>query len=277
MSEPTNKAVSFSIISGKGGVGKTNLALNLGYALYRAEHAVMLMDCDLGLANLDVLLGLTPEKTLQDLLAPGARAGDVMAAIEPNGFDFLPSASGVPELIDLDEDLQGVLFDKLNSIIGRYDFLLLDIGAGISRTVLRFAAMTQERLVVITPEPTSLTDGYAMIKVLHAEHGVTNFNVVVNMAETHAQGKQSFERLRGACERFLGLDIHHAGTVRDDPMVSKAVIRQTPLLKLAPRSDAGMDILQLAVKLKRMRDADLDGLAAKNGLSLPDKNSAINT
>ena len=268
MTDKTNKAVSFSIVSGKGGVGKTNLALNLGYALYKGGHPVMLMDCDLGLANLDVLLGLTPDKTLQDMLSPDTRADEVVVGIEEGGFDFLPSASGVPELIDLDEDLQGMLFDKLNAIIGKYHFLLLDIGAGISRTVLRFASMTQERLVVITPEPTSLTDGYAMIKVLHSEHGVTNFHVVVNMAASHDEGKRSFERLHAACDRFLGLDIRHAGTVRDDPMVSKAVIRQTPLLKLAPKSKAGMDILQLAVKLKRMRDANLHNLAAREGLSL---------
>jgi len=272
MTDTTNKAASFAIVSGKGGVGKTNLALNLGYALYRARHRVMLMDCDLGLANLDVLLGLTPDKTLQDLLSPGTSPGDVVVPIEEGGFDFLPSASGVPELIDLDEDLQGLLFDKLNAVIGAYDFLLLDIGAGISRTVLRFAAMTQERLVVITPEPTSLTDGYAMIKVLNAEEGVKNFNVVVNMAADHDQGKRSFERLHAACRQFLGLDIRHAGTVRDDPAVSQAVIRQIPLLKIAPKSKAGMDILQLAVKLKRMRDAGLDDLAARDGLSLPTQN-----
>lgn len=269
MTDTTNKAASFAIVSGKGGVGKTNLALNLGYALYRASHPVMLMDCDLGLANLDVLLGLTPEKTLQDLLSPGTTPGEVVVPIEDNGFDFLPSASGVPELIDLDEDLQGLLFDKLNAVIGGYDFLLLDIGAGISRTVLRFAAMTQERLVVITPEPTSLTDGYAMIKVLHAEQSVDTFNVVVNMAASHDEGKRSFERLHAACHQFLGLDIRHAGTVRDDPAVSQAVIRQTPLLKIAPKSKAGMDILQLAVRLKRMRDASLDNLGSQNGLSMP--------
>ena len=272
MTDTTNKAASFAIVSGKGGVGKTNLALNLGYALYRANHPVMLMDCDLGLANLDVLLGLTPDRTLQDLLSPGTTPDEVVVPIEEGGFDFLPSASGVPELIDLDEDLQGLLFDKLNAVIGSYDFLLLDIGAGISRTVLRFAAMTQERLVVITPEPTSLTDGYAMIKVLNAEQGVKNFNVVVNMAADHDQGKRSFERLHAACQQFLGLDIRHAGTVRDDPAVSQAVIRQTPLLKIAPKSKAGMDILQLAVKLKRMRDAGLDDLAARDGLSLPTQN-----
>jgi len=270
----SNKAVSFSIMSGKGGVGKTNLALNLGYALFRGGHRVLLMDCDLGLANLDVLLGLAPEKNLQNLLLPGTKPSEIVVPIEQGGFDFLPSASGVPELIDLDEDVQDMLFDRLNALIGRYDFLLLDLGAGISRTVLRFAAMTRERMVVITPEPTSLTDGYAMIKVLLAEHGVRDFNVIVNMATTHNEGKRSFERLHAACQRFLELDIKHAGTVRTDPAVPRAVIRQVPLLKMAPSCDAGRDILQLAVRLKRLRDAQLPEIAGLDGLeNLSENNS----
>jgi len=263
----SNKAASFAVVSGKGGVGKTNLALNLGYALHRGGHRVLLMDCDLGLANLDVLLGLTPEKNLQDLLANGADPADVVVPIEAGGFDFLPSASGVPELIELDEDVQSLLFERLNALIGGYDFLLLDLGAGISRTVLRFAAMTRERMVVITPEPTSLTDGYAMIKVMLTSHGVRDFNVVVNMAASPEEGRRSFERLHAACAKFLDLDIKYCGTVRMDPAVPRAVIRQTPLLKLAPGSDAGRDILQIAVRMKRMRDADLPEIGARSGLT----------
>jgi flagellar biosynthesis protein FlhG len=267
MTEEAHKTLSVAVVSGKGGVGKTNLALNLGYALHKAGHPVLLMDCDLGLANLDVLLGLAPDKTLQDMLQPGTTSAEVVVPIEPGGFDFLPSASGAPELIDLDEDLQRLLFSKLNSIIGSYDYLLMDLGAGISRTVLSFAAMAQERLVVITPEPTSLTDGYAMIKVLHTEYGVATFNVVVNMADTRAQGDRSFERLAAACKRFLSLDIGYVGAVRSDPAVVQAVIRQVPLLKHAPTSEAGRDILGLAVKFKRMRDRRLPTLSAERILA----------
>ncbi|NJB66734.1 flagellar biosynthesis protein FlhG [Desulfobaculum xiamenense] len=269
-----NKAISFSIVSGKGGVGKTNLALNIGYALYRANHPVMLMDCDLGLANLDVLLGLAPDKNLQDLLTTGEDVRNIVVPIEPNGFDFLPSASGVPELIDLDEDLQGMIFDKLNSVISRYDFLLMDIGAGISKTVLRFAAMSQERVVVITPEPTSLTDGYALIKVLHSEYGVDSFNVVVNQVASLEEGRKSFQRLDAACKRFLGISLSYAGSVRSDPAVSEAVIRQVPLLKHAPGSIAGRDILTLAVKLKRMRERLLPSLTEQGVLQNFSRNDA---
>lgn len=274
MKKNKNKAISISIVSGKGGVGKTNLALNLGYALHKANHPVMLMDCDLGLANLDVLLGLTPDKSLQDLLSNEANPADIVVPIEPGGFDFLPSASGVPELIDLDEDLQSLIFDRLNNIIGGYDFLLMDIGAGISKTVLRFAAMSQERMVVITPEPTSLTDGYALIKVLNSEFGVDSFKIIVNQVATLAEGKKSFDRLSAACERFLDIQLDYAGSIRTDPAVPAAVVRQVPLLKYAPSSAAGRDILTLAVKVKRMRERRLPQLDGKSILQNFSPNNA---
>ncbi len=265
MQTTTNTTYSLSILSGKGGVGKTNLALNLGFALYKASHPVLLMDCDLGLANLDVMLGLAPDKTIQDLLAPGVTPDQVAVPIEPGGFDFLPSASGVPDLVEMDEDLQAVLFKKLTSMFSRYDYLLLDLGAGISHTVLDFAAMTHERIVIVTPEPTSLTDGYALIKIMQARYGVSDFHVVVNMAENKAEGEKTFARLNAACERFLSLSLNHLGTVRNDHAVSISVIRQTPLLRSSPTSPAAKDILTLAARLKRRRDSllpDLAGVAA---------------
>ena len=262
----TNATYSLSILSGKGGVGKTNLALNLGFALFKARHPVLLMDCDLGLANLDVMLGLAPDKTIQDLLAPGVTPDQVAVPIEQGGFDFLPSASGVPELVEMDEDLQAVLFKKLAGVFNGYDFLLLDLGAGISRTVLDFAAMTYERIVIVTPEPTSLTDGYALIKILKTEYGIRDFHVVVNMAESTAEGTKTFARLNAACERFLELTLNHLGTVRTDPAVPQSVIRQTPLLRTAPSSQAGKDILSLAARLKRRRDNLLPELAGTAAL-----------
>jgi len=260
------KTLSLSILSGKGGVGKTNLALNLGYALYKANHSVMLMDCDIGLANLDILLGLTPEKNIHDLLQPGISPRDVILPIEQNGFDFLPAASGIPDLLEMDEDLQSVLFEKMNAMLDPYDFLLLDLGAGISRTVLSFTAITHERILVITPEPTSLTDGYAMIKVLNSEYGVKSFHIVVNQVASQNEGKRSFERLNAACEKFLDFKIQYIGSIRTDSAMCEAVVKQVPLLRLAPKSTAARDILALAVKLKRMREEKLPLLAGQKAL-----------
>lgn len=248
-----NHTLSLAIMSGKGGVGKTNLALNLGYALYRSGGSVMMMDCDLGLANLDVLLGLSPEKTLQDLLLPELRAEDIVVGLEAGGLDFLPAASGVPELVSMDEDMQDILYEKLNALFGAYQYLVLDLGAGISQTVLSFAAMAHLRVAVITPEPTSLTDCYALIKVLVTQYGVRDFHILVNMVGSGEEALQTYERLRSACLKFLNLAPAYLGHVRQDPAVPEAVRRQAPLFKLSPESPAGKDIQTVAGRLQCLR------------------------
>lgn len=250
-----NASLSVAVLSGKGGVGKTNLALNMSYALFRAGHRVLLMDFDVGLANVDVLLGLSPEKNLQDLFRPEVGAADVMVAVEPGGFDFLPAASGVPELLEMDDDMREILFQKLNTAFGDYDYLLLDLGAGISQTVLSVAVMSHVRVLVVTPEPTSLTDSYAVIKVLYTQYGITDFHILVNQVDSPADVKTTFNRLAAACQHFLGFSPELLGGVRSDPAVPEAVRRQIPLLRHAPRCGAAQDILAGAVKLHRIRQA----------------------
>lgn len=247
-----NKTLSIAVASGKGGVGKTNLALNLGFALHELGQTLVLLDADLGLANLDVLLGLSPEKNLQDLLGD-ATAENVIVPLAKEGFVFLPSASGVAELVELDEDVRTLLLGKLDALFRQYDFLLLDLGAGISPTVLSFAAMPQERIVVITPEPTSLTDSYALIKVLCTQHQIRNFQIIVNMAESDKEAKSAFNRLAQACERFLTLPISLLGVVHRDHMVTEAVRHQVPFMKFAPTCQAAQDIREIAKKIMERR------------------------
>jgi len=262
MSQPINpnSSLSVAILSGKGGVGKTNLALNLSYALFRASHRVLLMDFDVGLANVDVLLGLSPEKTLQDLFRSEVTADEVMLPVEAGGFDFLPAASGVPELLEMDDDMREILFQKLNSVLGAYDYLMLDLGAGISQTVLSVAAMSHIRVLVVTPEPTSLTDSYAVIKVLHTQYGISDFHILVNQVDSPADTQATFNRLATACQHFLGFDPILLGGVRTDPALPDAVRRQVPLMRHAPRSPAAQDILGVAVKLHRVRQNRLEAL-----------------
>ena len=249
-------------MSGKGGVGKTNIVLNLGYALHAANMTSMLMDCDLGLANLDVLLGISPDRNLQDLLRTGVDAEDVLVSIE-DGFDMLPATSGVPELVEMDEDMQDVLFNKLTKLAGEYDFLMLDLGAGISHTVLSFAALTQLRIVVVTPEPTSLTDSYAMMKVLTTQHGVKDFLILVNQATSGAEAAQTFSRLAEACKTFLNIEVRNLGYIHQDSAVVESVRRQTPLLKHAPNAPASNDINRLAKALMRYRENNLERIASR--------------
>lgn len=262
-----NKTLSLSVVSGKGGVGKTNLALNLGFALHELGHSLVLLDADLGLANLDVLLGISPEKNIQDLLGEES-AENVVVPLAKEGFVFLPSASGVAELVELDEDVQGVLLDKLDHLFRQYDFLVLDLGAGISPTVLSFAAMPQERIVIITPEPTSLTDSYALIKVLSTQHQIKNFQVIVNMTESDKEAQMAFDRLFQACERFLNLPIRLLGVVHKDPMLTEAVRHQVPFLKFAPDCQASKDIREIARKL-RDRRTKLKDLIARSPILKP--------
>jgi len=263
-----NKTLSISIFSGKGGVGKTNLALNLGYALFKLAQPTMLMDCDLGLANLDVLLGITPDKNLQDILRKGAKPEQIIFYLERKEFALIPAASGVPELVELDEDLQLLIFQNLEQLFKRYNFLLMDLGAGISSTVLSFARISHQRILIITPEPTSLTDGYALIKVLYLKHKVKDFWILVNMVQSENEALKTFERLRAACDKFLKLPINFLGFVRNDPKIPESVRKQVPFLKYAPSSPGATDILFIAKRLIEKREELLSTISGATVLKM---------
>jgi flagellar biosynthesis protein FlhG len=190
----------------------------------------------------------------------------VVLPIEAGGFDFLPAASGVPELLEMDEDMREALFSKLNAVFCKYDYLFLDHGAGISPNVLSAASLSRMPILVVTPEPTSLTDGYAVIKILSAQYRVRNFHILVNQVASPREAETTFERLSSACARFLGLSPSFLGGVRTDPSVPEAVRRQIPLMKFAPKSAAAQDILAVAVKIHRHRQKL--GQKLKNGAIL---------
>lgn len=252
-----NKTVSISVLSGKGGVGKSNLALNICYALNLNGASVMLMDCDMGLANMDVLLGIAPQKHLQDILLGTGSPAEVLVPIGPgtlSPFDLLPANSGMAEFTDLDSGALSLLRERLNPPAARYDYLCLDIGAGISSTTLDFAAMTALRVIVITPEPTSLTDSYALIKVLSSRHGIEDFHILLNQVESTAEAKQTYNRLAAVCTRFLGFAPHYLGEIRSDKAVLDAVRKQKPLMQLYPQSPAAADCMTIANSLQRLRE-----------------------
>ncbi len=264
----TNMTLSVAIMSGKGGVGKTTIALNLGCALHQAGFRTLLMDCDLGLANLDVLLGIAPEGNLQDVLLGNAAVDDVLHTVD-NGFEVLPAASGVPELIDMDADMRSLLLDRLEPTLDNYDFVFLDLGAGINDVVQAFASMVALRIIVITPEPTSLTDSYAIIKVMSSRYNIRDFMVLVNQTESKKEEQYTFARLHGACKRFLGIEPVLLGAVRNDRKLVDAVRRQEPLLRCFPGSPAGQDLQAVAARLQQIRMNMLDWLADRPPLTAP--------
>lgn len=266
-----NSTMSVAVLSGKGGVGKTNLTLNLAFALFQNGFKSLLIDCDMGLANLDVLLGITPEGNLQDVLLGEAKIESVLHTVKP-GLDVLPAASGVPELNDLNPDRRELLLNRLAPLLNRYDFVFMDIGAGISDTVQTFSAMAAMRLVVITPEPTSLTDSYALIKVLNKRFGLSRFRVVVNEVTSAREAQSAYDKLSGACHHFLKVDLQLLGHVRMDRKIPEAVCRQQPLMTYAPGSPAAQDIQALAGRLQNARLNMLDWLGENEILKvLPNK------
>ena len=186
--------------------------------------------------------------------------------IEERGFDVLPAASGVPELVDMDADMRQMLTAKLMDLVSSYQFVILDLGAGINRTVLSFAAAAQQRLVIVTPEPTSLTDSYALIKVLATQHKVEHFCTVVNMAEDAKESALTFKRLNQACENFLGITLTNLGSVRQDSALTDAVRRQKPLMRLNPKAKAAQDIAALAEKYVLYRRGQAQALLDRPAL-----------
>lgn len=249
-----------SVTSGKGGVGKTNVSVNLACMLAREGKRVVLLDADLGLANVDVVLGLAPEKNLFHIFEENAKLEDVLLDT-PYGFKILPAASGVAEMLELDTGQKLDLLEAMDALEDSVDFLIVDTGAGINENVLYFNLAVQERLLVLTPEPTSLTDAYALIKVLKAEHGVERFRVVVNMAKTPAAAKEVYAKLHNACDQFLsGISLDLVGVLPLDPGVRTAVINQKPFSVMNPEGPAATALTTVARKITSWKGtAQLDG------------------
>lgn len=249
-----------SVTSGKGGVGKTNISANLAYALAKTGRRVLLLDADLGLANVDVLLGLTPEYNLFHLLHGGIPLDKIILSTA-FGFSILPAASGVSEMLNLNAGQKLQLLDAMDGLEKSLDYLIVDTGAGINDNVLYFNLAAQERIIVLTPEPTSLTDAYAVIKVMHQRHGVGKFRVVVNLSQDKKNALDTYKRLYNATDHFLGgVSLDFAGFIPNDPAVRKAVLRQRPFCAEDFSSPASQSVRELAATaLKWESPANLDG------------------
>lgn len=241
--EPRTRVIAVS--SGKGGVGKSNVVANLAVALARAGKRVLVLDADLGLGNLDVLLGLVPRYTIEDVLS-GARLLDEICMEGPAGIHVLPASSGVPNLTSLTESQQIVIQEQLEHLASDKDVLLIDTGAGISPTVTFFASSAHETVIVVTPEPTSLTDAYALIKVLTRRYREHRFKVLVNQAKGPREAAEVFRKLDRAVDRFLQVAVESIGYIPHDDYVPLAVMRQKAVAELFPESPASQAFSRLA-------------------------------
>ncbi len=248
----TNKHPSglrvIAIASGKGGVGKSNVVINLAIALAKLDYRVVVFDADLGLANVDVLLGMVPQYTLYDILN-GQRTLDEVIINGPAGIRVVPGGSGIQELANLDYYQREQLVRGLSHFEDTADFLLIDTGGGISREVLSFVSAADEVLVVTTPEPTSITDAYGIIKIMSRFKVQQDIYLVVNRVTSVAEGQQTAAKLETAAKRFLQVRLAVLGYIAEDRAVGKAVMQQQPLCMAYPHSQAAIDIKQIAAHL----------------------------
>ena len=234
-----------AVTSGKGGVGKTNVTANLAVALAHLGRRVMVLDADLGLGNLDVLLGLAPAFSLADVLSGQRRLREVLVP-GPGGITVLPAGSGFQNLTALSDHQIRELQSEMDELQEQTDILLIDTGAGIGRNVTSFATMAQDIIVVAAPEPTSLTDAYALMKVLSTQYGERRFRLLVSMTRSPTDGRDVYRKLSLVAERFLHISMDFLGSIPFDPRLAEAVCQQRPLVELYPQSKAAQAFLSLA-------------------------------
>lgn len=254
-----NKQIKvISVASGKGGVGKTNFSVNLAIALKQMGNEVVVLDADLGLANVDVIIGIIPRLNLYDVIFNNKSIEDI--TIEgPSGIKVVPGGSGIESLSNLTDTQRRNLSDKFGQLRDT-DILIIDTGAGISKNVLGFMAASDEVVVVTTPEPTSITDAYSLIKVALKYIPTSKINIVVNRTQNVAEANLTYQRLGGAVKSFLDKNVNYLGYVMDDTMVKRAVMEQTPFKVAYPECYASRCIDDIASAI-----TGLPGPAVKRG------------
>ncbi|RJP22004.1 MAG: MinD/ParA family protein [Candidatus Abyssobacteria bacterium SURF_5] len=250
-----------TVTSGKGGVGKSNVVINLAISLSRLGKRVLIIDADLGLANVDVLLGLKNRFNLQHVLDGHMKLKDILV-FGPAGIKVIPGSSGIPHVANLNTRKRHEFIMSFREVEGEADIILIDTSAGLTRNVIALAVLADEILLVTTPEPSAITDAYAMIKVLQSEKPEAKIQLVVNMASTEAQALEVAQRVAQVSRQFLNFQLVILGGVPNDPCVPKAVMRRQPWAELFPRAAATRAIKQIAAKMlngEQKGSADNDG------------------
>lgn len=237
------------ITSGKGGVGKTNISVNIAVELARRQYRTCLFDADLGLANVNILLGIHPEKTIDDLLFQGASLEQIMAPTE-HGVDIIPGSSGVEQMANLDSGQLAGLVESFEALAG-YDYFLIDTSSGISRGVISFCLAAAETLLVLTAEATSLADAYAVLKVLSLNNYQGTVKVLVNKCVSIPQAKKTYLHFKSVADKHLNIEVAPGGAVLFDPLITKAVTLQYPAVALYPESIFSQCIRALVANLVR--------------------------
>ena len=241
----------FAITSGKGGVGKTNVVGNLAIACQRMGKRVLIFDADLGLANIDIIFGLNPRYSIEEVISGEKELSQIIVR-GPEGVAIIPASSGVQELAHLTEGQKINLLNEFDILNSMFDILLIDTGAGISSNVIYFNLAAEERIIVVTPEPTSITDAYALIKVMFYQHETKNFLLLVNMVRDKKEAKSVYQNLSKVVARFMGgISIDYAGFIPLDRVLQESVSRREPVICCYPESSSSNSFKELANYLLR--------------------------
>ena len=257
---PQTKPRVIAITSGKGGVGKTNAVGNIAIACQRLGKNVLIFDADLGLANIDIIYGLNPKHSIDDVIR-GEKELSQIIVTGPEGVAVMPASSGVQELAHLTEGQKINLLNEFDTLNSNFDILLIDTGAGISSNVIYFNLAAQERIVIATPEPTSITDAYALIKVMFRKHGTKSFVLLVNMVEDEKEARSVYQNLSKVVARFMGsISIDYAGFIPWDSCLQESVTRREPVVCCYPESSSSKSFKELAHYLLKHTDTrPIDG------------------
>ena len=238
----------YSITSGKGGVGKTNITANLAVALSNLGQKVLILDADIGLANIDIVFGIKPKYTIADVISGEKKIRDVIVT-GPQGVRIIPASSGVSEIFDLTTDQKVSLLNAIDELNEDIDVFLIDTGAGISTNVMYFNIAAQEIIVIVNKEPTSITDGYALMKVMSEKYSVRKFNLLVNSVKTGEEASKVYNAITSVTNRFLDISVEFFGYLPYDENLQNAVLLRTPVVLAFPQSQASKMFNELAKKI----------------------------
>lgn len=243
-----------AIASGKGGVGKTWFAITLSHVFARSGRRVLLFDGDIGLANVDVQLGLTPSKDLSSVFSGRAQLKETIMHYPAGNFDIIAGRSGSTSLSAISGESLAQMGASLRQVAQNYDYVILDLGAGIEQNVQYLSSLASKSIVIVNDEPTSLTDAYAYIKLCSSKQNMPKVNVVVNSAASQKEGDKTFEALNRACQNFLGFTPNLLGVIRKDNKIREAIRAQKSLISVAPGTTAASDVATISLKLLQRDD-----------------------
>lgn len=242
-----------AVTSGKGGVGKTNVSVNLAAALAQRNHEVLLMDADLGLANVDILLGLQPKHNLSHVISGACSLEDIILT-GPKGMKVVPSSSGTKRMVELNMAEHAGIIQAFGELTQALDVLIVDTAAGICESVVRFTQACQHVVVVVCDEPTSITDAYALIKILSRDYDIHRFHLLANMTRSPHEGRELFNKVARVADRFLDVTLDYLGTVPYDEYLRKAVRKQRAVIEAYPECGSAMTFKGLARKIEQWPD-----------------------